>query len=72
MAGQEHCSRWLGTLGEDQLAWVAADLKGRSASIPIGVFAHMPLWTVYEPWRWGHGDADQLMSQLRCFGSVPQ
>jgi 3',5'-cyclic AMP phosphodiesterase CpdA len=60
----------LGTLGEEQLAWVAADLKGRSASTPIVVFAHMPLWTIYEPWGWGTGDADQLMSPLRRFGSV--
>ena len=60
----------LGTLGQDQLAWVAADLKGRSASTPIVVFAHMPLWTIYEPWGWGTGDADQLMSQLSRFGSV--
>ncbi len=60
----------LGTLGPEQLAWVTADLKGRSASTPIVVFAHMPLWTVYEPWGWGTGDADQLMGQLRRFGSV--
>jgi 3',5'-cyclic AMP phosphodiesterase CpdA len=60
----------LGNLGSEQLAWVAADLKARSASTPIVVFAHMPLWTVYEPWGWGTGDADQLMSQLRRFGSV--
>jgi 3',5'-cyclic AMP phosphodiesterase CpdA len=60
----------LGTLGAEQLAWVAADLKGRSASTPVVVFAHMPLWTIYEPWGWGTGDADQLMSQLRRFGSV--
>ena len=60
----------LGTLGAEQLAWVAADLKGRSASTPIVVFAHMPLWTIHEPWGWGTGDADQLMSELRRFGSV--
>jgi 3',5'-cyclic AMP phosphodiesterase CpdA len=60
----------LGTLGDEQLAWVAADLKGRSASTPIVVFAHMPLWTVYEPWGWGTGDSGQLTSQLRRFGSV--
>jgi 3',5'-cyclic AMP phosphodiesterase CpdA len=60
----------LGNLGAEQLAWVAADLKGRSASTPIVVFAHMPLWSVYEPWGWGTGDADQLLSQLRRFGSV--
>jgi len=60
----------LGSLGDEQLAWVAADLKGRSASTPIVVFAHMPLWTIYEPWGWGTGDADQLMNALRRFGSV--
>jgi len=60
----------LGTLGPDQLAWVAADLNGRSSSTPIVVFAHMPLWTIYEPWGWGTGDADQLMAPLRRFGSV--
>jgi hypothetical protein len=60
----------LGTLGAEQLAWVSADLKGRSASTPIVVFAHMPLWTIYEPWGWGTGDAPELMSQLRRFGSV--
>src|ERR1700731_1615622 len=60
----------LGTLGTDQLAWLAADLKGRSATTPVVVFAHMPLWTIYEPWGWGTGDADHLMNQLRRFGSV--
>src|SRR6201998_3320443 len=60
----------LGTLGPEQLSWVTADLKSRSASTPIVVFAHMPLWTIYEPWGWGTGDANQLMDQLRRFGSV--
>lgn len=60
----------LGTLGTEQLDWVAADLKHRSSSTPIVVFAHMPLWTIYEPWGWGTGDAEQLLQQLRRFGSV--
>ena len=60
----------LGTLGGEQLAWVADDLKGRSSSTPLVVFAHMPLWTIYEPWGWGTGDAPQLLEQLRRFGSV--
>jgi 3',5'-cyclic AMP phosphodiesterase CpdA len=60
----------LGTLGAEQLAWLTADLKGRSASTPVVVFAHMPLWSVYEPWGWGTEDAPQLMQQLRRFGSV--
>jgi hypothetical protein len=60
----------LGTLGAEQLEWVEADLKPRSSSTPIVVFAHMPLWTIYEPWGWGTGDAPQLMAYLRRFGSV--
>jgi 3',5'-cyclic AMP phosphodiesterase CpdA len=60
----------LATLGAEQLAWVTADLKARSSSTPIVIFAHMPLWTIYEPWGWGTGDADQLLQQLRRFGSV--
>jgi 3',5'-cyclic AMP phosphodiesterase CpdA len=60
----------LGNLGQEQLEWLEKDLKGRSASTPIVVFAHMPLWTVYAPWGWGTGDADQAMSYLKRFGSV--
>jgi 3',5'-cyclic AMP phosphodiesterase CpdA len=60
----------LGTLGSAQLAWVAADLRGRSASTPIVVIAHMPLWTIHAPWGWGTGDADQAIALLRRFGSV--
>jgi 3',5'-cyclic AMP phosphodiesterase CpdA len=60
----------LGALGADQLAWLADDVRSLSSSTPIVVFAHMPLWTIYEPWGWGTGDADQAMSYLRRFGSV--
>jgi hypothetical protein len=60
----------LGKLGPEQLAWVTADLKGRSSSTPIVVFAHMPLWTIYEPWGWGTEDSDQLLTHLQRFGSV--
>ena len=60
----------LGGLGDDQLAWLGNDLKSRSSSTPIVVFAHMPMWTIYEPWGWGTGDAGQAMSYLKRFGSV--
>jgi 3',5'-cyclic AMP phosphodiesterase CpdA len=60
----------LGNLGQEQLEWLEKDLRGRSASTPIVVFAHMPLWTVYAPWGWGTGDADQVKSYLSRFGSV--
>ena len=60
----------LARFGATQLAWLEADLKNRSASTPIVVFAHMPMWTIYEPWGWGTADADQAMGYLRRFGSV--
>jgi 3',5'-cyclic AMP phosphodiesterase CpdA len=60
----------LGNLGQDQLEWLEKDLRGRSASTPVVVFAHMPLWTVYAPWGWGTADADQAMGYLTRFGSV--
>ena len=60
----------LGALGAEQIAWAKRDLAGRASSTPIVVFAHMPLWTIYEPWGWGTGDAGQLMEALGRFGSV--
>ena len=60
----------LGALGPDQLAWLADDLKARSASQPIVIFAHMPLWTVNAPWGWGTAESDDVAALLRRFGSV--
>jgi 3',5'-cyclic AMP phosphodiesterase CpdA len=60
----------LGTLGDEQLAWLADDLKGKSASTPIVVFAHIPLWVVYEQWGWGTGDGARALELLKNFGSV--
>ncbi len=60
----------LGKLGEEQLAWLEADLKGRSSSTPVVVFAHIPLWTVYADWGWGTQDGERALQSLRRFGSV--
>ena len=60
----------LGILGDDQLKWLAEDLAARSSSTPIVVFAHMPLWSIYDPWGWGTGDAELAIALLRRFGSV--
>ena len=60
----------LGSLGTEQLAWLADDLKGLSNSTPIVVFAHIPLWTVYPQWGWGTRDSEQALTLLRRFGSV--
>jgi 3',5'-cyclic AMP phosphodiesterase CpdA len=60
----------LGSLGAEQLAWLEDDLKGKSASMPIVVFAHIPLWTVYPEWGWGTEDSGRALELLKRFGSV--
>ena len=60
----------MGSLGADQLEWLEKDLAGRSASTPIVVFAHIPLWTLYAEWGWGTDDAAQALTYLKRFGSV--
>jgi 3',5'-cyclic AMP phosphodiesterase CpdA len=60
----------LGNLGNEQLEWLEDDLRGRSASQPIVVFAHIPLWTVYPEWAWGTEDGAQALGYLKRFGSV--
>jgi 3',5'-cyclic-AMP phosphodiesterase len=60
----------LGALGHEQLEWLEKDVKGLSASTPIVLFAHVPLWTVYVDWGWGTADGAQALSYLKKFGSV--
>ena len=60
----------MGTLGAEQLAWLEADLKDRSASTPIVLMAHIPLWTVNQSWGWGTEDGMQALALIKRFGSV--
>jgi hypothetical protein len=60
----------MGKLGPDQLAWLKKDLAGLSASTPIVLFAHIPLWMVYPQWGWGTQDGAEALSYLKRFGSV--
>jgi hypothetical protein len=57
-------------LGDDQVRWLASDLKGQPASRTVGVFAHIPLWSIYPEWGWGTRDSEQALSLLKRFGSV--
>jgi Icc protein len=60
----------LGVLGNEQLEWMEKDVASLGSSTPIVVFAHVPLWTVYEQWGWGTQDAAQALGYLKRFGSV--
>ena len=63
-------SAGLAKLGDEQLEWMEKDVKGLSASTPVVVFAHLPLWTIYQDWGWGTEDAPRAFSYLKRFGSV--
>jgi len=60
----------LGILGQDQLDWLKKDLAALSTSVPVVVFAHVPLWEVYPQWGWGTTDGAQALDLLKRFGSV--
>ncbi len=60
----------LGSLGDEQLAWLQRDVAHLSSSTPIVVFAHVPLWSVYPAWGWGTDDGARALSYLKKFGSV--
>jgi 3',5'-cyclic-AMP phosphodiesterase len=60
----------MGSLGHEQLEWLEDDLRSCSASTPIVLFAHIPLWTIYPDWGWGTDDSEQALSYVKRFGSV--
>ena len=60
----------LTSLGADQIAWLKDDVSGLSASTPIVVFTHIPLWAVYPAWGWGTADSAEALANLKRFGSV--
>ena len=60
----------MGTLGAEQLAWLKQDLAGLSASTPVVVLSHFPLWALYPDWGWGTADGAAALALLKRFGSV--
>jgi len=60
----------MGRLGQPQLDWLKKDLAGLKNSVPIVLFAHIPLWAVYPTWGWGTSDSEQALAMLKRFGSV--
>ena len=58
------------TISHEELEWLEKDVAGRSTSTPIALMAHLPLWTIYEPWGWGTADAGRALGYSKRFGSV--
>jgi 3',5'-cyclic AMP phosphodiesterase CpdA len=57
-------------LGDEQLAWLAADLKGRQADDRIVVLTHRPLFPLMPAWDWATRDGDQAIALLMPFRNV--
>ena len=45
-------------------------MRDKSASTPIVLFAHIPLWMIAPEWGWGTEDSAQALAYLARFGSV--
>jgi 3',5'-cyclic-AMP phosphodiesterase len=63
-------STGLATIGDEQLEWMEKDVAHLSASTPIVVLAHLPLWTIDADWGWGTSDSGRALGYLKRFGSV--
>ena len=57
-------------IGEAQLAWLAADLKGQAKDARIVVFAHRPLFDLYPQWDWATRDGDKAVELLMPYQNV--
>ena len=60
----------MGAIGDQQMAWLKNDVAKLTASTPIVVFAHIPLWAAYPEWGWATKDSAQALDLLKRFGSV--
>lgn len=57
-------------VGEEQRAWLKADLAKVDKKTPIVVFSHSPLYKYYEPWNFWTADAEQVQALLFPFQTV--
>jgi Icc protein len=58
------------SVGDEQRAWLAAELKAVPSSKPLIVFSHSPLYKLYKPWNFWTDDAEQVQAILKRFRSV--
>jgi len=57
-------------IGEEQLAWLAADLKRQPAAAPIVVFTHRPLFDLAPQWDWATRDGAKAIELLMAHQNV--
>jgi len=57
-------------LGDEQLQWLAADLKKQSKDANIVVLAHRPLFDLYPQWDWATRDGAKAIDLLMPMDNV--
>ena len=57
-------------IGDEQLAWLAADLKLQQQGAPIVIFAHRPLFDLYPEWDWATRDGSKAIELLMPYSNV--
>ena len=57
-------------IGEEQLTWLAADLKQRKPEDPIVVFTHRPLFDLAPQWDWATRDGAKAVELLMPYKNV--
>src|SRR5260370_9635643 len=57
-------------LGDEQLAWLAADLKQRKTDDRIVVLTHRPLFDLYPQWDWTTADGAKAIDLLMPYSNV--
>jgi Calcineurin-like phosphoesterase len=57
-------------LGDEQLAWLKADLATRDRNAPIIVLTHRPLFDLAPKWDWATRDGAQAMELLMPFKNL--
>jgi hypothetical protein len=57
-------------IGDEQLAWLKADLAKQSKDARIVVFAHRPLFDLYPQWDWATRDGAQAIDILMPYSNV--
>jgi len=58
------------SIGDEQLAWLDADLKKQKNDAPIVVFTHRPLFDLYPQWDWATRDGAKAVDLLMPFKNV--
>lgn len=64
LIGLDNASDPHGGLGDEHLAWLAAEVAKVPASARLLVFAHRPLFALAQAWDWYTGDGDKALAIL--------